>query len=293
MKSLLSVEVHVEQILTTDFWLSMAIKAVRLAAIVIGGALVLKFTNLMVEQFFIPRPGSKTLYLDEKRARTLSGLMHSIIRYVIYFIIVVMLLQEFKIDTTSIVAGAGIIGLALGVGAQSLIKDFVTGFFIILEDQYGVGDYIAISDMAGTVEELGFRVTKLRDGNGILHIIPNGSIAKVSNYTRGHMQAVVNVPIAYEADMEQVFTVLNEVCKTVGQTVPEVIDGPSVLGVVDLRPGEIIIRIVAKTVPLQQQKVEIALRRLIKERFTEAKILPPQLFSSVVMSENKAAKAGG
>jgi len=283
----------VEQLLTTNFWLDMAVKIVRLAVIVIGAALVLRFTNLMVEKFFVPKPGNKNLYLEEKRARTLSSLLHSIVRYVIYFIVLVMILQEFRIDTTSIVAGAGIIGLALGVGAQSLVKDFVTGFFIILEDQYGVGDYIVISDMAGTVEELGFRVTKLRDGNGILHIIPNGAIAKVSNYTRGHMQATVNVPVPYEADMEQVFTLLNEVCATVGETIPEVIEGPSVLGVVDLKPGEIVIRIIAKTVPLQQMKVETTLRRLIKAKFTEAKIPPPQLFNSAVLPEIKAAKAGG
>jgi small conductance mechanosensitive channel len=217
--------------------------------------------------------------------------MHSIIRYIIYFVVVVMLLQEFRIDTTSIVAGAGIIGLALGVGAQSLIKDFVTGFFIILEDQYGVGDYIAIGDMGGTVEELGFRITKLRDGNGILHIIPNGSVTKVSNYTRGHMQAAVNVPVAYDADMEQVFAILNEVCNIIEKTNSEVIERPDILGVVDLKPGEIVIRIIAKTVPLQQVKVETALRRLIKDKFTEANILPPQL--SVILPQNTTTKAGG
>lgn len=282
-----------EQLLTSDFWLGMTIKAVRLAAIIIGGSLVMRFTNLLVERFFIPQPGAKTLYLEEKRARTLSSLLHSVIRYTIYFIVLVMLLQEFKIDTTSIVAGAGIIGLALGVGAQSLIKDFVTGFFIILEDQYGVGDYIAISDMAGTVEEMGFRVTRLRDGNGILHIIPNGSISRVSNYTRGHMQASVNVPVPYEADMEQVFQLLDEVCGQVARDVPEVIDGPSVLGVVDLKPGEIIIRVTAKTVPLQQIKVETALRRLIKGKFTAANIPQPQLFASAVLAEKQTAKAGG
>lgn len=282
-----------EQLLIPDFWLEMTVRIVRLAVILIGGSLVLRFTNLLIERYFVPKPGSKTIYLEEKRARTLSSLLHSVIRYTIYFIVIVMLLQEFKIDTTSIVAGAGIIGLALGVGAQSLIKDFVTGFFIILEDQYGVGDYIAISDMAGTVEEIGFRVTRLRDGNGILHIIPNGSITKVSNYTRGHMQATVNVPVPYEADMEQVFALLDEVCATVGQSVPEVIDGPTVLGVVDLKPGEIVIRIIAKTVPLQQVKVETALRRLIKEKFTAAKIPQPQLFNPAVLPETRTAKAGG
>lgn len=276
-----------EQLLTPDFWLGIAVKFIRIAAIAIGGFIVLKFTNLMVGQFFIPKPGSKTLYLEEKRARTLTSLLHSVIRYTIYFIMLVMLLQEFKIDTTSLVAGAGIIGLALGVGAQSLIKDFVTGFFIILEDHYGVGDYIAIGDMAGTVEELGFRVTKLRDGNGILHIIPNGSVAKVSNYTRGYMQATVNVPVPYEADIDQVLTLLDQVCVTVGHGLPEVLEGPSVLGVVEFKTGEVVIRIIAKTVPLQQVKVETMLRRVIKEKFAAAKIPSPQYVQPAVFPESK------
>ncbi|HWR44073.1 mechanosensitive ion channel family protein [Sporomusa sp.] len=282
-----------EQLLTPEFWLGMAVKIIRLVTIGIGGLLLLRFTNMVVEQFFIPKPGAKTIYLEEKRARTLSSLLHSIIRYTIYFVVAVMILQEFKIDTTSIVAGAGIIGLAVGVGAQSLIKDFITGFFIILEDQYGVGDYVVIGDMAGTVEELGFRVTKLRDGNGILHIVPNGSIIKVSNHTRGHMQAVVNVPVPYEADIGEIFNILEEACITVGKSMPEVIVGPNVVGVVDLRPGEVVIRITAQTVPLEQVKVETTLRRLIKERFTEAKIPPPQPLNLSSLPPITAAKTGG
>lgn len=282
-----------EQLLTSDFWWSTAVRIIRLVTIVIGGLIVLRVTNVIVEQFFIPKPGAKTLYLEEKRARTLSSLLHSIIRYTIYFIVAIMLLQEFRIDTTSIVAGAGIIGLALGVGAQSLIKDFITGFFIILEDQYGVGDYVVIGDMSGTVEELGFRVTKLRDGNGILHIVPNGSVVKVSNHTRGHMQAVVNVPVPYEADIAQVFTLLDEACIAVGKSMHEVLDGPHIVGVVDLRPGDVIIRLTAKTVPLEQVKVETALRRLIKEKFTEAQIPPPQPLGGVRLAEIKVAQTGG
>lgn len=262
-------------LLTPDFWWGIAVKLVRLVAILIGGSILLRLTRIVVEQLFIPKPGTKTLYLEEKRARTLTSLLQSIIRYTIYFIVIVMLLQEFKIDTTSIIAGAGIIGLALGVGAQSLIKDFITGFFIILEDQYGVGDYVAIGDMAGTVEELGFRVTKLRDGNGILHIIPNGSVIRVSNHTRGHMQASVTVPVAYQANLGEVLAILDEVCVVVGESIPEVLDGPRVVGVVDLKAGEVLIKLTAKTVPLKQVKVETALRRLIKERFDQVGIAPP------------------
>lgn len=265
-----------EQYLTPDFWLSVTVSLIRAGIIMCGGYLVLRISNLLVERFFIPQPGT-TVYLDEKRARTLSKLLHSVFRYVIYFIVTVMVLREFKVDTTSMLAGASIIGLAVGFGAQSMVKDFMTGFFIILEDQYGVGDYVVLGDMAGTVEELGFRVTKLRDGNGILHIIPNGSVLKVSNHTRGQTLATVNVPVAYEADLDQVFPLLEEVCDTVSKTVPEVLDGPRVVGVVDFKPGEVIIRITARTVPLQQTKVETTLRRLIRGKFAEAKIPLPQI----------------
>lgn len=253
--------------LTPDFWLMAGNKALRIVLIIAGAVFTLRFLGLVVGRFFAPNFEAKSFYMEEKRARTLSRLFQSIIRYIIYFIAIVMVLQEFHIDTTSIIAGAGIVGLALGVGAQSLIKDFITGFFIILEDQYAVGDYIVSGDMSGTVEEIGFRVTKLRDGNGVLHIIPHGAISRISNHTRGHMQATVNVPIAYEADVDNTLKVLDEACVTVGKNMPEVLEGPNVLGIVDFRPGELVVRLTAKTVPLEQIKVETALRRTIKQLF--------------------------
>jgi small conductance mechanosensitive channel len=195
-----------------------------------------------------------------------------------YFIAIIMILQVFQIDTTSIIAGAGIITLALGVGAQSLIKDFITGFFIILEDQYAVGDYITSAELSGTVEEIGFRATKLRDANGVLHFIPHGTVSKVSNYTRGHMQAVINIPVAYEADVGKVSALLEEVCTDVGRTMPEVVEGPKLLGIVDLRPGEIMMRIIANTVPLENSKVEIAIRYKIRLLFDAAQIPSPNAY---------------
>lgn len=266
----------VHEVLTPDFLLYIGNKAVRVVLIIGGAVLFLRFLRLLVNRLLVLKPpGLTTFYFEEKRARTIHGLLQSITRYAVYFIAGVMVLQEFQVDTTSIIAGAGIIGLAIGVGAQSLIRDFITGFFIILEDQYAVGDYIVSKDMAGTVEEMGFRVTKLRDGNGVLHIIPNGEISRVSNHTRGHMQAVINVPVAYQADLTEVLELLQKACAEIGGTVIEAIEPPKVLGVVDLRPGELIIRIIAKTVPLEQVKVETALRQKIKLLFDEAHILPP------------------
>lgn len=258
-----------------EVWLYFANKLLRIGVISLIALAACRFSGIIVERFFQAQAGSKKFYLEEKRARTLSAVLKMILRYSVYFITIVMILQEFRIDTTSILAGAGIIGLAVGVGAQGLVKDIITGFFVILEDQYAVGDYIVSDGMAGTVEEIGFRVTKLRDANGVLHIIPNGSIARISNYTRGHMQAVINIPVAYEADIGKVSAILEEVCCEVGKSMPEVLDGPKLVGVVDLRPGEVILRVVAKTVPLEQLKVETAFRHKVKLLFEAAKIPAP------------------
>jgi len=264
---------NVDRLITADILLAAGHTALRLAAILIGAWLVGRFGGLLIERLFLPPAVGKKL-LEEKRARTLSALLKSILRYTIYFIAAVLILNEFHVDTTSIIASAGIIGLAVGVGAQGLVKDFITGFFIIFENQYTVGDYIVSGDMAGTVEELTFRVTKLRDGNGVLHIIPNSAITRVSNYTRGHMQAVINIPVAYDADIGRVLTLLEEVADDIAR-LPEVLERPTVVGVVDLRPGEAVVRIVAKTVPLEQMKVEAACRRKIIALFEEAHIPAP------------------
>ena len=265
------------ELLTTAFLLEIGNKILKITVIMIGTQLAQHFSRMVIDRFFFSSAGQRTFYFAEKRANTLSGLLKNIIRYALYFMALVMILQEFRIDTTSIIAGAGVIGLALGIGAQSLIKDLITGFFIIFEDQYAVGDYIVCGDMAGTVENMGFRITKLRDANGVLHIIPNGAIARLSNYTRGTMQAVINVPVPYAADIGKVFTVLEEACMEIGEEMPEVIDGPKVLGVVDFIGGEVIIRLTAKTQPLEQMKVETALRHKIKVLFDAEHILQPAL----------------
>lgn len=262
-------------LLTPEFLLFTGNRIIRIVAILLGSMLILKIFTLAVNQVFIPSIVGKALKFDEKRARTLGGLVQSMVRYLIYFITIVMILQEFKIDTSSLVAGAGIVGLALGVGAQSLIKDFITGFFIVLENQFAVGDYIVSGDMRGTVEDIGLRVTKLRDGNGVLHMIPHDAIIRVSNYTRGHMQAIVDIPIAYGTDISQVLSLLEEACIHVGKNTAQVLEGPTVVGVVDWHLQELIVRVVATTVALQQGTVETALRHQIKLLFDKANISPP------------------
>jgi len=270
----------VEGLLTPDSLLYFGNKALRLVLILAGAVFACRFLGVVVERFFATNNGVNKLYLEEKRAKTLSNLLKMILRYTVYFISTIMILQEFHIDTTSILAGAGIIGLAVGVGAQSIFKDIIAGFFIFLENQYAVGDYIVSGDMAGTVEDIAFRTTKLRDGSGVLHIIPNGMISRISNYSRGQMLAVINVSVANQADISEVLTLLEKAGREIRQEMPEVLADPTVVGIVDFRPGEIVLQVSAPTLSLEQQKVETAFRRKIKVLFDAAQIpLPMDLWS--------------
>ena len=266
----------------TDFWLYGS-KLFRIIVIIITAHVALRFFSAVVDS------GAGKLKVQEKRFRTVSGLLRSIIRYTIDFLAIVLILQEFHIDTTSFIAGAGIIGLALGVGAQSLIKDFITGFFIILEDQYAIGDYIVCGDMSGTVEDMGFRITKLRDANGILHVIPNGSIVRISNYTRGAMQTSVIVPVSYDADLDKVLPIIQEACDRTAE-LSEVLDGPYILGLVGFGTQAMKIKITAKTVPLEQLKVETKLRYELKTLFDQHGIY---MYGKLNNNEQGAIKKDG
>lgn len=249
--------------------------AIRIGAIVLGAAVVLRLALMFIDRLFMPHPGSKKLLFEEKRAKTLGVLIKTVVRYTIYFIAGLMVLQEFRIDTTSLLAGAGVVGLALGVGAQNLVKDVIAGFFIIFEDQYAVGEYVALDELTGTIEEIGFRVTKLRDFYGVLHTIPNGTIRKVGNYNRGYTQAVVDVPLPYAANLEQVLALLEEVCQEVYTHHDDLLEKPVVVGVTALKPGVVVVRVIAKTVPLAHWGLETYLRQCIKDKLTAANVPPP------------------
>src|SRR5207342_3255972 len=138
--------------------------------------------------------------VKSQKERTLVPLLHSTCQYVLYFGAGVAMLRALDVDTTPILAGAGILGLGVGLGAQSLVTDVVSGFFILFETQYLVGDYVQVGDAAGIVEEVSLRVTKIRDGKGKLYIIPNGQIKGVVSYSKGYVNAVVEVKMPSGSD---------------------------------------------------------------------------------------------
>ncbi|MEW6977909.1 mechanosensitive ion channel family protein [Bacillus pumilus] len=193
------------------------------------------------------------------RAQTLQSLTLNIFAYLLIFILVVMILDLFHYNPTALLAGAGVVGLAIGFGAQGLVSDIVTGFFILLEKQFDVGEYITIAGFDGIVEQIGLRTTQLRSFDGTLHFIPNRSILNVSNHSRGTMQALVDIELSPNENVDQMITALQAACDEVRAETPQIIEGPQVVEA--FGSSSLVLRIIAKTETMEQWRVERILRK--------------------------------
>jgi len=265
----------IQSILSGDnfLWLGQRILGVIVTAVI--AKLALRFGAALIDRLLSPPPLLKNHYWQEKRAKTLNTLLKSVLRYLIYFISALIILDLFKLPTASILASAGIIGLAIGFGAQNLVRDCITGFFLIFEDQFAVGDYIAAGGVEGIVEEIGFRVTKIRDFGGQLHFIPNGSIDRVSNFSSGNMRVMFDIQVSYDTDIEHAIKVLSDECRQIAAANATIVEGPSVLGVQELADSGVKLLIWAKTVPMEQWAACREIRRRLKERLDKEGIEIP------------------
>ncbi len=206
----------------------------------------------------------------ENRAKTLSAIISSTLGVILFVAALFMILSELGIDIGPLLAGAGVIGIAVGFGAQSLIKDLLGGMFILLEDQYNKGDVVKIAGISGLVEEVNLRRTILRDLDGIVHSVPNGQITTASNYTRDWARVNLDVPVAYGEDMDHVFAVINRVGKELAED--EYFKGliktpPQVLRVQNFGDSGIDIRILGDVHPMKQWEVTGELRKRLKKAF--------------------------
>ena len=218
-----------------------------------------------------------TLTLREKRGQTVAQLLRSVGRVVVVVVAILLTLNVF-VEITPLLAGAGILGLAISFGAQSLVKDVLSGFFILLENQFAVGDVIEAGGKSGVVERMTMRVVQLRDVEGILHFIPNGTITVVSNKTRGWSRAVVDVGVAYETDVDQAIQIIKSEGALFGQesSWKHRLDGPiEVLGVERLDDNGVILRTLIRTVPGSQWEAAREFRRRIKNRLDKEGIEIP------------------
>ncbi len=264
-----------------SYYIIMAIKVV---VVIVIGRISILLINRVIENFFRLYPKLK---MDEKKSTTLAGILKSIVKYTVYIIMIISVLNVLNIPTAPLLATAGLGGLAVGFGAQSLVKDVFTGFLILFEDQYGVGDYITIGTMTGTVEDIGLRITKIRAFNGDLHIIPNGEVKTVTNHSKGNSLAIIDVGIAYEADAERAISVLNGLMEEYYRNNSEIIvEKPAVLGIIKLSESEVVIRITVQTKPLQHWETERELRKLILEAFKKQKIEIPYQKRIIIKKED-------
>lgn len=207
--------------------------------------------------------------MSEGRAITLERLVQSILSVTLLFIVIVVIFGIFGLPIGGLIAGAGILGLAIGFGAQGLVSDVVTGFFILSEKWVDVGDVITAAGFTGVVEEVGLRTTQLRGFDGTLHFIPNRSISTLSNLSRGNMRAMVDIGISYDDDIDKAIDVLQQVCERVAAENENIVDGPNVLGVQSLGSSDVVIRVIGQTKNGEQYGVQRQLMKAIKETFDE------------------------
>ncbi|NOX28724.1 MAG: mechanosensitive ion channel family protein [Actinobacteria bacterium] len=215
---------------------------------------------------------------SRQRAVTLNAVLKSLAAGTIWTLALLIALGEVGINLGPLIAGAGIAGVAIGFGAQSLVRDFLAGIFIIIEDQYGVGDVVDVGDAIGTVEAVSMRTTRVRDVHGVLWVVPNGEIRRVGNMSQLWARSVLDIGVAYDTDLDLAMETLKEVADVLWRENLEeatILEEPEVWGVQELGDSAISIRLAVKTDPAEQWATGRLLRKMIKDRFDEVGIEIP------------------
>ncbi len=255
---------------------------IRVLAIVIIAVvlryLLRRFVPLLIERSISRQMKKRPKGEMKKRANTLSSVFVNTGTIIIVIFAIFTMLPEFGVNIAAMLAGLGIVGIAIGFGAQSLIKDLLAGTFILLEDQYRVGDVVNVAGIGGLVEEIGLRRTILRDLDGIVHSIPNSEIKVASNFTKGYSRVNLNISVAYGEDLDRVIEVINRVCKEMAEEPKwsaDFVSTPKVLRVDKLGDSGVDIKILGDTQPLRQWDVMGELRLRIKRTFDKEGIEIP------------------
>jgi small-conductance mechanosensitive channel len=257
---------------------------IRIAVILLAALVVLALARLAVRRMQRRLEGAETATqeLNLQRTATLTHAMSYVVKVVVWTLTVLLILGEFQIQLGPLLAGAGIAGVALGFGAQSLVRDFLSGFFILLENQFGVGERITIvvagKETTGKVESLSLRTTELRAFDGTLNVIPNGNIVLIGNHSRGWARAIVDFSVAYTEDLDRVRGVLEELFQELREDQGlegSFFSGPEVLGVEGVGEKDVTLRITAEVRPTRRSDLERLLRQRIKQRFDQRGITVP------------------
>lgn len=252
------------------FWFITS--GLRILIVIILSFLAARFLGMVTKYI-----GRRIQLLDDvegseldKRTETIFSVVHNSGIAIIMITAILMILNELTIDITPVLASVGVVGIAVGLGAQTLVKDVIGGIFILLEGHYQVGDMVELEGKTGTVEEMTLRVTSVRDYKGDLHIIPNGDIRLVTNKGRDWSRAVVDISIAYEEEIDQAVTLLDAIGRRAAEDAEFgrlMLEAPTVTGVEGLEEGVTRLRLIVKTIANEQWAVQRFLRRRIQEGF--------------------------
>ena len=243
-------------------------QGLTILAVLIASVLVYQFVKVLIDRLFRPLAGAGNYTARAQRALTIGPLLKSLARYLIAFVALVIVLDQFGVDIKAILVSAGVVGLAIGLGAQTLVKDIITGFVILFEGLIAVGDVIEVGPHTGEVEAVGIRVTKIRKLSGEQRIIPNGELTQFGNYTQGWARAVVDVGIAYEVEVDRALALLEAVWRRWVEESPRAALGPAeAQGIIRFGESEMILRLQVKVDPRERFNAENELRRRIKAAF--------------------------
>jgi small conductance mechanosensitive channel len=272
-----------------DWWLGPGLRIL----LVLGGAFVLsRILHLLLARlplFVIPREGPLAEVLErEKRANTITRTLRMLTTIVVMSVAVLIVLRELGVDITPILTGAGIAGLAVGFGAQHLVRDIISGFFLILENQVRVGDVAIINGKGGLVEAIRLRTIQLRGQDGTVHVVPNGAITELSNLTKDYSYYVIDLGVAYKENVDRVMDLLRHVGEELQRDpayAQRILAPLEILGVDAFADSAVVIRLRIKTLPLEQWNVGRELRRRIKNAFDAQGIEIPYPHLSLYFGE--------
>jgi small conductance mechanosensitive channel len=257
----------------------MLTHGVNIVAIAVAAYIVVRTANLAIEhlQYKLGKRHAQTDLEWQRRAATLGGILTSLVTVTTIFVAALMVLRELAIDVVPLLTGAGIAGLAIGFGAQNLVRDVISGFFLILEDQVRVGDIVRINGTGGTVEQINMRTIVMRDAEGAVQVFPNGTVTSLANLSKQYAYAIVDMRVAYSENLDRAIGTIREVGATLAADPawsPLVLGPLEVLGVESLADGYANIRSKVKTLPLNQGKVANELRRRLMSAFVRRGIKP-------------------
>ena len=245
------------------------------------GAILIRLGRRLIASL-VRRHSSRGIQVTVQQTDTLRSLITSVFNYIAYFILLVIILTIFHVDVSSILTVAGVGGIAIGFGAQTLVKDVISGVFIWMEGSIAVGDIVSINDLTGAVEAISIRTTTLREVSGNQFVIPNGDIRTITNLTRDFKNAMVDVRCPYEVSQERIMAILQDEMEKAGQEIVGLSAAPEIWSIVDFQPDCVLVRVVARCPIKENWRIERELRTRIKARFDKEGIAMPHYQRPVV-----------